>query len=283
MRKVKVIADSTNDLSFEILQQYDIDVVPLYVEFGEETYKDGVDIIPEQLFQLVSEKGILPKTAAPSPFDFISVYTKYIEEGMDILVITLSAKMSSTYQNAVLAASEFPKGRIRVIDSQNLTTGIGSLVMIAREMAEKGIEIHSIAQELEALVTKVKVSFVIDTLEYLYKGGRCNVIQNLLGTALKIRPIIAVEDGRMIVEDKVRGDKKRAIEKLLEKLFKNPQSIYQNRIIIPYSLGSEEDAELMKSMIQKELPGTEILITKAGCVISSHCGMKTLGLSYIQK
>jgi len=283
MRKVKIFTDSTNDLSSEILVHYDISVVPLYVEFGEENYKDGVNLFPAQLFKLVQEKGVLPKTASPSPYDFISVYRQHIEEDSDILVITLSAKMSSTYQNAILAASEFPAGRIAVVDSQSLTTGIGSLAMIAAELAEQGEGLETIVKTIRSLVPGVKLNFVIDTLEYLYKGGRCNVVQNLLGTALKIRPIIGIEDGRMLVEDKVRGDKRRALDKIVENIIKNREKIDFNRIFVVHSLGGEDEACYIRDAIKQEAPEKDIIETKAGCVISSHCGMNTVGVSYILK
>lgn len=281
MRKVKVITDSTSDLTPDIIKKYNITVVPLYVDFGEQGYKDGVDLFPEQLFELVKEKGILPKTSAPSPYDFQKYFKEYIDKNLDIIVITISAKMSSTYQNALLAASEFPAGRIMVIDSQNITLGIGNQVIIAGEMAEKGKDLKEIAEKVASLTPKVKVNFVIDTLEYLYKGGRCNAVQTLFATALKIRPIIGVDSGSMFVESKVRGDKKRALDKLINKVI-NAELDY-NRIFVINSCGSEDEAEYVKSCLQKSLPEFEILRAKAGCVISSHCGEKTLGLSYIEK
>ena len=176
MKKVKIITDSTSDLSADILKKYDITVVPLYVDFAERSYRDGVDLFPVQLFKIVEEKGVLPKTSAPSPYDFIKHFEEYIEQGTDILVITISAKMSSAYQNALLATSEFPRERIWVVDSQNLSTGIGYLVMIAGEMAKEGQSAEKIAERLKTIIPRVKVNFVIDTLEYLYKGGRCNVL-----------------------------------------------------------------------------------------------------------
>lgn len=281
MRMVKIIADSTCDLSVEILRKYDITLVPLYVDFGDGSQKDGVDLLPEQLFKSVKEKGIIPKTAAPSPYDFISCFKEFIDLGQDIIVFTLSAKMSSTYQNACLAASEFPDGRIHVIDSQNITTGIGSLVMIAGDMAIQGKNANEIAYTIKPLVSRVRMSFVIDTLEYLYKGGRCNVIQNLVSTMLKIRPIIAVEDGSMLVADKIRGDKRRALDKMIDNIVKNSANIDYNRIFIVNSCGSDEEASYVEAHFKELLPGFELIMTKAGCVISSHCGEKTLGLSYI--
>jgi DegV family protein with EDD domain len=281
MRKVKIITDSTNDLSAELLQEYDIDVVPLHVDFGEETYRDGVDLIPARLFQLVEEKKLLPKTAAPTPYAYAECFREYFDQEQDIIVITISAQMSSSYQNAALAASEFPQGRIWVIDSQNLSTGIGALVITAAEYARQGLQAEEISAKIRSLVAKVHVSFVIDTLEYLYKGGRCNVLQNLMGSVLKIRPTIGVENGKMLVVDKVRGEKKKALDKLIENARRD--SVESKRIFITHSLGSEEEAVYLKGALQDIYPDKEILITNAGCVISSHCGQKTIGVIYIRK
>lgn len=283
MRSVKVITDSTSDLTDEILQKYNITVVPLYVDFGEESYRDGVDIFPEQLFLKVQEEGILPKTASPSPYDFIKYFKESIDLGLDIIVITISSKMSSAYQNALLAASEFPTERILVVDSQNITTGIASLVMVAGDLAKQGKSVQEIAEKIRELTSRVRVNFVIDTLEYLYKGGRCNVVQNLLGTALKIRPIIGVDQGIMFVEGKTRGDKKRALDKMIDSFIERRDLIDFNRIFIVNSCGGEEELNYVKACFQEALPDIEIIMTKAGCVISSHCGEKTLGISYIEK
>ncbi|NLP44079.1 MAG: DegV family protein [Peptococcaceae bacterium] len=283
MAKVKIIVDSTCDLTEDIMEKYDIAIVPLYVEFDEESYRDGVDIVPEQLFQKVKEKGILPKSAAPSPFDFSMCFQKYLDQGYDIIVITISTKMSSTYQNALVAASEFPQNRIWIIDSGNITTGISSLVTVAGEAAIGGRPAEEIAKTIKALVPKVRVNFVIDTLEYLYKGGRCNAVENFFGSLLRIKPIIGVQNGSLYVADKVRGDKKRALDKMIAKVIKNKENIAFDRIFINNSCGNDDEAEYVKTKLQQELPGVEIVMTKAGCVISTHCGEKTLGISYIQK
>ncbi|MGI5901042.1 MAG: DegV family protein [Desulfitobacteriia bacterium] len=282
-RKIKIITDSTNDLSPDILQKYEIDVVPLYVCFAENHYKDGVELKPKDLFKNVENLGTLPKTAAPPPFDFTDYYTPYIQQGYDIIVITISKEMSSTYQNAVTAASQFPEGRIFVIDSQNLSSGIGSLVLVAAEMAAAGNEIEEIVSKIQELVPKVKVNFIIDTMEYLYKGGRCNALQNLIATTLRLRPTIGVKDGKMFVADKVRGSKERALNRLMENLIKEGSNIDYQRVFITHSLGSEEEADYLKKNLQNKLPEIEFIITNAGCVISSHCGKKTIGLIYISK
>ena len=281
MEKIKIITDSTNDLSPEILEAYDVTVVPLYVEFGEECYKDGIELTPKQLFEMVEDKGILPKTASPSPYDFACVYREYIEQGFDIVVITISSELSSTFQNAVLAATEFPGERIWIVDSRSLCTGIGLLVMTAGDYAREGMPARIIAEKVQQLTSSVNVSFVIDTLEYLYKGGRCNAVQNLLGSVLRIRPIIGLVDGRMIVKDKVRGDKQRALEKMAREAVDRAEAICANRVIVSYSEGGEAEANYLRLSLQQALPDVQIYTTTAGCVISSHCGPNTIGLMFI--
>ncbi|KUO64492.1 MAG: fatty acid-binding protein DegV [Gracilibacter sp. BRH_c7a] len=283
MRKVKIITDSTNDLSAKILQEYDITVVPLYVEFGEETYKDGLELDPGRLIQMVDDKGIMPKTASPSPYDFSEIYWEYINQEFDLVVITLSSELSSTYQNAVLAAAEFPPERILVVDSKSLSSGIGILVMAAGDYARTGMSAELIAEQIQKMTAKVNVRFIIDTLEYLYKGGRCSAVQNLVSSVLKIRPIIGLTDGKMIVKDKVRGDKIKALDKMINDILMKKESIDSDRIIITYSLGSEDEASNLKNYFKTEFPNTTIQTTTAGCVISSHCGPNTIGVIYLDK
>ncbi len=280
LNRVKIIADSTCDLPVEILNNNQVEIVPLYVEFGSKSFRDGEELIPSQLFKLVEEMGVLPKTASPTPYDFQKVYDKYVSQDYDILVLTLSSKMSSSFQNAVIAASEFPEGRIKVLDSQNATTGLGFLVLLACEYVKTGLSSQEIIQNLKEIIPRVRVDFGIDTLEYLYKGGRCNAVQNLLGNILKIHPIITITDGRMIVGRKVRGDKDKIFVKLLDDIRNDKENMLLNRIIIPYSWGSEKEAEYFKSEILKIAPGYDVIISQVGCVISSHCGNNAIGISY---
>ncbi|HHV64229.1 MAG TPA: DegV family protein [Peptococcaceae bacterium] len=283
MRKIKILTDSTCDLPKDIIEKYDIGIMPLFVVFGEENYRDGVDLQPEGLFKLVKEKGTLPKTAALSPYDCLGYFREYIDQDMDIIAITISSKISSTYQNALVAASEFPEGRIWVVDSQNITAGEGMLAIIAAKMAQEGKTPQEIVTKLEEIIPKVKVHFVIDTLEYLYKGGRCSALQNLLGTALKIRPIIGVKDGCMLVAGKTRGDKKKALNQIIDWALQDKQEIDFNQVFVISSLGGEEEAVYIKDCLSKVLVDTEIIVGLAGCVISCHCGEKTTGIIYIKK
>ena len=174
MSNVKIFSDSTSDLPQGWKQTYDIGIVPLYVVFQDGTYKDGVDITPEEVYRRVAANGALPKTAAPSPADFIAAFEPVIASGGDVVYISLSSALSSTYQNALLAAGEFPEGRVRVVDSETLCGGIALLVMKAARAAAKGHSSTEITAMLEQCRSRVETEFVVDTLDYLYMGGRCS-------------------------------------------------------------------------------------------------------------
>lgn len=203
MAGIKLFTDSTNDLSPELIERHEIGVVPLYVTFGTESYRDGIDMNPGQLFfDKVRQTGVLPKTSAPSPADFYAAFRPYAEQGMDVVYIGLSSALSSTVQNALLASEQLPGVSISVIDSRNLSTGIGLLLLKAADARAQGAVLPEIEDLVKETVPKIETSFVIDTLEYLHKGGRVSNLQHLLGSLLKIRPIVKVADGGMIPAEK---------------------------------------------------------------------------------
>lgn len=282
MNKVKIIADSTCDLSSELLERYDISVVPLYVVFGDESFKDGVEITTEDLYKRVDRDGVLPKTSAPSPADFIRVFKPIVEAGDDIVYIGLSSHLSSTIQNAKLASMEFPEGRIEIVDSENLSTGIGILVLKAADLAAEGLGSKEIAERISSYRSKVKMRFAINTLEYLHKGGRCSAMQSFVGGILKIRPIVAVTEGKMIVEEKLRGKIEKVLTEMLEKVHADAGNMDDARAIIVHSMAPEY-AELLRKELEGRLKVKELLMTDAGCVISSHCGPLTTGFVYLTK
>lgn len=282
MRDVKIFTDSTSDLTPEIIIDNNISQVPLYVNFEDKSFKDGIDINTTALYEAVKEKGKLPKTAAASPSDFYTAFKPYIDEGKDIIFISLSSKLSSNLQNAAIATSEFDKGRIELVDSLNLSTGIGLLVMKAVDYAKEGLDVHEIAGRIRELVPKVKTAFIIDTLEYLYKGGRCNALQNFFGNVLKIRPVVQVVNGSMILAQKIRGKRQKALSIMLQNVLKDKGNIQLDRITVTHSM-SDEDAKYLKRELERAIPAKEIIITNAGCVVSSHCGPNTVGILYISK
>jgi DegV family protein with EDD domain len=282
MNKIKIFTDSTNDLSKEILERYNIDVIPLYVSFEEKSFKDGVEIDTDTLYTLVEEYNKLPKTSAPSPLNYYNAFKPYIDNGFDLIYVAISSKLSSAIQSATLASKEFPEGKIVIVDSYNLSSGIGLQVMKAAEFAEMGLSIHEIKEKLKDISPKVKTAFVIETLDYLYKGGRCSALENFFGGVLQIKPIIKVVNGAMILGQKSRGKKRKALNIILEDTIKDRDNIDENRILVTHSFGLE-DALYLKEELLKSIPGADVIITDAGCVISSHCGKNTVGILYIKK
>lgn len=281
MYKVKIITDSTSDLTPEILKKADISVVPLYVNFNENSFIDGVNITTEELYHKVEEYGCLPKTSSGSPADFYKMFKVFVEDGMDVVFIGLSSKLSSHLQSAMLAANNFPEGKIHIVDSLNLSSAIGLLVMKAVDFRSEGYSAAEIADKVRELVPKVRTAFIIDTLEYLYKGGRCSALQNFIGGVLKIRPVVKVVDGEMILAQKLMGKRDKALNTMLANVLKEKNNIDPSRIMVTHSLS--DDADYLKSQLKKNLDVKEVIITRAGCVISSHCGPNTIGILYIEK
>lgn len=281
MNNVKIFTDSTSDLTPELIKQNDISVIPLYVNFDEESFIDGVSITTEELYEKVEEYGMLPKTAAASPSDFYKAFKPSIDEGKDIIFIGLSSGLSSHLQSAVIAANEFPEGRVHIIDSLNLSSAIGLLVLKAVDFVNEGLSASETAERIRKLVPKVKTAFIIDTLDYLYKGGRCSALQNFASGVLKIRPIVKVVDGGMILAQKLMGKREKALNTMLNSVINEKDNIDLDRIMVTHSLSN--DAEYLKTELSKNIDAKEIIITQAGCVISSHCGPNTIGILYIEK
>ncbi|MGI6704806.1 MAG: DegV family protein [Clostridia bacterium] len=281
MMKVKIFTDSTADLSEDLLERYHISVVPLYVVLGETSYLDGVQLITKALYEYVDEHQTLPKTSAPTVGDFYKAFKPWLEDGYDIVYIGLSSKLSATHQSALLAAQDLMgENRVYVVDSQNLSTGIGLLVLEAAELALEGLDAETIHQRITEHVADIRSSFIIDTLKYLHMGGRCSSIQLLAGSLLSIRPQIIVKDGGMIVGEKYRGNRKKCLDRFYnDYVLSQRDLIDRHRIFVTHS-AAPEDALYYKERLMQDFEFEEILITEAGSVISSHCGPKTIGILY---
>lgn len=282
MNNIKIISDSTCDLTPEQVQRHNIRIVPLYVVFDEESFMDGTEIDTEKLYEMVEKKKILPKTSAPSPQDFYNIFESEIEKGNKIIYIGLSSKLSSTIQNAKIAAEEFDAGSIEIIDSENLSSGIGLLVMKAADYREKGMDLQKIAENVRDLIPKVRTRFIINTLDYLYKGGRCTALESFVGSLLRIRPIVTVKSGTMILEEKIRGRREKILSNMLENALSDKELMDDARVFVTHS-NAQADAEYIKKELLHKLKVKEITISNAGCVISSHCGPGTVGILYILK
>ena len=283
MNKVMIIADSTVDLTQDMYEKNNIRVVPLSVRFGEDVYLDNVTIVPDELYAKVSEKGELPKTAAIPPQTLIDVFREYIDQGYDILFTGIGAKMSSTIQSAIIASNDFPEGRVFVLNSDNLSTGTGLLVLKMAKLRDEGKSAKEIYDEVSSLVSKVSAQFAVDTLEYLHKGGRCSGASKLFGTLFHIHPIIKVVEGGMIVYKKPRGAYKAALNELVLEIQNDYPNIDLDNVMITHSGLDENLINYLANEVGKIVGEDKIRITRAGCVISSHCGPGTIGVLYIKK
>ena len=285
MNKVKIITDSTCDLGVELAKKYDIEVIPLYVNFGEESYKDGVNITTEELYKLVEQKGELPKTSAIDIVTISETFKKWLDLGYDIVFSGISKQMSRTYENAIMAIDELDaKDRIYVVDSMNLSTGIGLTILKACDLRDQGLSAKEIADKMEEITKRVKAQFGIETMDYLYKGGRCSGIAKVFGTLLKIKPIIFVRDGKMTVGMKSLGKMKVALDKMINMFledYKNDK-VDRDKVFITHSIAFESE-KYIRERLEAEVKDMEIISTVAGCVISSHCGSGTIGILYITK
>jgi len=279
-KKVIISADSTCDLSPELIKRYDIRIVPLYVNLADKVCRDGVDVTPDDIYAFVSRTGILPTTAAVNPEEYLSFFKDMQAGGdCDLIHINISSDMSSCHQNARLA-SEALSG-VYAVDSMNLSTGSGHLVIEAAEMAEAGMAAADIVKELESLRTKVDASFVIDTLEYLHKGGRCSSVAALGANLLKLKPCIEVVNGKMGVGKKYRGSLSSVLPEYASDRLK-AKGVKPRRVFITHSGCEAELLSLVRSKIESLAMFDEIIETRAGCTISCHCGPGTLGVLFIR-
>ena len=279
--KIKISADSTCDLSPELIERYHIGITPLYIIRGEETLRDGIDVHPQELYEYAKATGKLCKTAAVNVSDYLAYFAACREEYDAVIHFTISSDMSACYQNACIAAQEFTN--VYPVDSRNLSTGIGHLVLDAAEMAEQGMDAADIASALEKKREKLDVSFVIDTLEYLRKGGRCSTVAALGANLLKLKPCIEVHEGKMSVAKKYRGTLAKAIESYVTDRIKDHDDFDTKRVFITDSGVDTEIVETVEKLLREYGGFEEIHHTLAGSTISGHCGPGCLGILYYNK
>jgi DegV family protein with EDD domain len=287
MNKIKIIADSTVDLSADLVKKYDIDIVPLHVSFaGDDTdYLDGVTIDRNIVYKKVNESGNTPHTGAINVAEFINYFKKYIDEGYDILFTGIGSTMSSTVNNALIASQEFPEGRIEVCDSQNLSTGTGLLVVKMGDLRDEGKNVHEIAEEIRRLVPLVSAKFCINTLTYLYKGGRCSGMTMIVAHMLKIFVVAKVISGKLTVYKKPRGHYIKAVDVQIDEFMHDLKNdnIDLSCVFITHSGYMDGEDKYIYDKLSPYVPKGNLHITEAGCVVSSHCGPKTIGILYILK
>ena len=281
MSKIKITCDSTCDLTPDLYKKYDVEVVPLGVVLGDILHHDSVDIAAEQVFDYVKDSGVLPKTSAVSIDEYSRFFSKYTAQGYSVVHINLSSDLSICNQNANLAAQELDG--VYVIDSRNLSSGSGLLVIAAAELAAEGLSAEEIVERITALTEKVDASFVLQTLDYLRKGGRCSGIVALGANALRLRPEIEVVGGKMQVGKKYRGKLDKSVADYVRGRLEGRTDIDTKRIFITHSGVPDETVEMVRDVIKFHHNFSEILVSNAGCTISSHCGPSCLGVLFIRK
>ena len=283
-KPIVLCADSTCDLSAELIEKYQVKILPMHVNLEENSYLDGVDINPDAIYEYYHEHKVLPKTAALNMDEFIDVVKPYIDAGNDVICITLGSSLSTTFNNCRLASLELEG--LYAIDSANLSTGFGHVVMAAGDRIAAGMPVEQIVEEVRALTQKVEASFIVDNLEFLHKGGRCSAVAMLGANVLKLKPCIEVDandGGKMGVSKKYRGTLERVLEEYVKDRLDGRDDIVTDRIFITHSGISEERIAVVKAAIEKYKQFDEIIVTRAGCTISSHCGPNTLGILFVKK
>ena len=281
MNNIVITSDSTSDLSSELRQRYNINILPLGVTLGGKVYKDGVDITPDDIYAHHDKTGELPKTTAANVDEFYNFFKKFADEGKTVIHFDISSGMSSTFNNARIAAEEFEN--IYVIDSANLSTGIGLLVVAAAEMVNEGLEAEEIVAKINDMVPKVDASFVIDNLEYLYKGGRCSALAAFGANMLKLKPCIEVKNGAMGVGKKYRGRYADVLKTYVSERLGDGSDIDNSRVFVTHAGCDEEIVKQVVEQVKEAGIFKEVFLTRAGCTVSSHCGANTLGVLFIRK
>lgn len=276
---IKLISDSTCDLTPELLERYDITLAPLYVTQDGVTRRDGVDIHPQDIFDHVAAGGSLPSTSAVNIADYQELFAKYAQEYDAVIHFNIGQSFSACHQNAVIAAEDF--GNVYVVDTRNLTMGQGLLVVEAAEAARRGMAAQDIVEMVNSLIDKVATTFVVDRLDYLAKGGRCSSVVALGANLLKLKPCIVLSDGKMAVGKKYRG----VFDKVLLDYVQDQLGsgdYRRDRCVIVHAACKPETVAAVQAVVD-EYGFDEVIVAEAGCTISSHCGPNTLGVLFLKK
>ncbi|MNE40689.1 Fatty acid-binding protein [compost metagenome] len=250
--------------------------------FGDTAYKDQVEITTNDIYERVDKYGELPRSSAPSPNDFLEAFSPWIDRGDTIVFISMSSKLSSTYQNALIAAAELPAESVHVVDSLNVSGGLALLVRKAAEAALSGASAEEIVAMIEHCREHVEIEVLVDNLDYLHKGGRVSNVQHMIGSLLKIRPVLRIKEGIVISADKYRGKTEKAIDRILHDFIENKHKIDQELIIVAQTL-AEKAADYIKNTLLEKTNAKEVAIIEGGCAISCHCGPRTVAIMYMRK
>ncbi len=277
---MKIITDSTADLSKDLYQKHDIGMVPLTIHLGERTWLDFHDIAPDEYYTLLRKSKAFPTTSQPSPQDFINAFTPFAEKGEPVLSIHISSKLSGTYQSAALARSHFPEARIEVVDSLQASLGLGMIILLCAEKASLGASFENLVDFARELTRKVETYFSVDSLEHLHRGGRIGKAQAFLGTLLKIKPLLKLVEGEIHPVEKIRTSE-RMLNRFVELLENGAREGSRLRLSVVESDNSEVMTDLLERLMK--IPGVSLVHRcKLGGVITSHSGPGTLGITFVK-
>ena len=278
---IKILSDSTCDLPADLLKQHNITLVPLTVIKGDEQIKDGVTITPAEIFEHVAKGGSLCTTAANSVGEYKEFFDRYCPDYDGVIVINIGSHFSACYQNACIAAADYDN--VRVIDSANLSSGQGHVVLKACELAADCTDLDRLADELRDYTTKVEASFLLDRLDYMVKGGRCSSAAALGAHLLNLKPCIEVKDGKMSVVKKYRGNDSKCLATYVSDRLTNREDIDRTRIFITSTVVPAETYEAVTEKVNAVGGFRDVLHSTAGCTVSCHCGPGTLGILFVRK
>ena len=280
-KQITISSDSTCDLSQGLVDRYNIHILPMGVTLGDKMYRDGIDITPDQIYAHHEKTGQLPKTSAINMAESADFFAELTKDGSAVIHFTISSSMSATYNNARIAAEDFED--VYVVDAKNLSTGSGLLVLAAAEMAQEGMEAKEIAKKVSELADCVDASFVVDNLEYLAKGGRCSAVAAFGANLLQLKPCISVKNGAMGVGKKYRGKFEKTLLSYVADRLADAEDICLDRVFVTHAGCDADIVESVVNAVKGTLPFKEVLVTRAGCTVSSHCGANTLGVLFIRK
>ena len=283
-RPVCITYDSTCDLTPQLLERFQIRTVPLTIQSGERVFADDGQYTSAELYADYRRNGTLPKTAAVSPEEFKSFFLPILEEGYDIVHIDISSELSCTCQNAVLAAQELTEqGRVYVVDSRQLSTGGGLLALQGAKLRDRGMDAADIAEELRGMASCSDTSFVLDTLEYMWKGGRCSGVAALGANVLKLKPCLEMREGKLVVCKKYRGSMEKVYRQYITERLAGKTVVEDHAFITHSGEVSENTLRELTELVRELAPFKEVFVTQAGCTVSSHCGPGTLGVLFLRQ
>lgn len=277
--KIRFSADSTCDMNADFIARYQVRVIPLSVELDGVFYKDGLEITPDEIIARVNQGSALPKTSAINVDEYRQVFEELLKDADAVLHFNISSEFSSCWQNACIAAEGLP---VYCVDSRNLSTGIAHMLAEGADRAEAGMAPEEIVRELDAIVDKADTSFILDRLDYLYKGGRCSMVAMLGANVLHLRPCIEVTGGKMVVGKKYRGTYERCLRQYIADRLK-PEDLSTRRAFITHTGLSSEALEEIRKLVEERVHFDEVYVVRAGCSITSHCGENTFGLILMRK